>query len=160
MLSWIAGRGVLEVKQISTMGGTTMHLFSRNICSEVAYVSSVAAGGRKPEQSAVQCVRLIVYLQGYIIYTGLRRVNVGLFLLYLWLKERGKELKNQRPWQLNLLEIRHAYLKTKISNDYKLFLTELTLINVRIASWYEKDGGGFFCVTKVPLVTATVAKTK
>ena len=39
---------------------------------------------------------------------------------------RGKEIKNQRLGQLNILKLRQAYLNQTVSNDEIVYLTELT----------------------------------
>ena len=41
--------------------------------------------------------------------------------------------------QLNLLELRQVNLTTKVSYDDQPTLTEVTLVNLRIAKWYEEE---------------------
>ena len=52
---------------------------------------------------------------------------------------RGKELKKQRMGQLNLLNIRQAYLTEKVSCNQTNHLIELNVMNLKITEWYENE---------------------
>ena len=64
----------------------------------------------------------------YLVKGGIRQLA----------QTRGKELKNQRLGQLNILKIKQAYLTLKVSNDEMAYLTELTFTNLKIKQWYQK----------------------
>ena len=52
---------------------------------------------------------------------------------------RSKEIKKERNEKLNLLLLRHRYLKNKLQIGLFSYLSELKLVHMEIENWYIKE---------------------
>ena len=62
--------------------------------------------------------------------------------------QHGKEMKKERLGILNMLKLKQAYFTTQVPNNVLNSLTELLVINGRIAEWYKSKSEIFFLMSR------------
>ena len=72
-------------------------------------------------------IDLLVWWQ-YLVKAGIKKLAI----------DRSKVLKRQRIGQLKMMQIKQAFLTRQVSSNAHA-PTELSVINLRIAAWYENE---------------------